>query len=47
MAKANENTSLIRELLSARLYKQNQGRVVRQVTAVAIAQITTTMIQEA
>lgn len=39
MAKANENTSLIRELLSARLYKQNQGRVVRQVTAVAIAVI--------
>lgn len=37
MAKVSDETSLVQELLSLRLYKQNQGRVVRQVTAIAIA----------
>ncbi len=36
MAKVAEETTLVQELLSLRLYKQNQGRVVRQVTAIAI-----------
>jgi preprotein translocase subunit SecE len=37
MAKAKAETSLWMELLKGRLYKPNQGRVVRQVTAVSVA----------
>ncbi|MCA8994865.1 MAG: preprotein translocase subunit SecE [Planctomycetaceae bacterium] len=37
MAKAPGETTLPQELLSARLFKPSQGRVVRQVTAIAIA----------
>ncbi len=36
MAKVSEETSLVWEMLSPRLFKRNQGRVVRQVTAIAI-----------
>ena len=37
MAKAKAETTLVSELLNHRLFKPNQGRVVRQVTAIAIA----------
>jgi preprotein translocase subunit SecE len=37
MAKAKAETSLWMELLKGRLYKPNQGRVVRQVTGVSVA----------
>ncbi|MEZ5944011.1 MAG: preprotein translocase subunit SecE [Planctomycetaceae bacterium] len=37
MAKVTGETTLLQELLSARLFKPSQGRVVRQVTAIAVA----------
>lgn len=37
MAKVTDDSTLVSELFSLRMYKQNQGRVVRQVTAIAIA----------
>lgn len=36
MAKSADETTLTRELVSTRLFKASQGKVVRQVTAVAI-----------
>lgn len=39
MAKSKNNTAFWHELLSARLYKRNQGRMTRQFTAVAIGVI--------
>lgn len=39
MAKAKQDTTFISELANPGLYKRNQGRLVRQVTAVAIAVI--------
>jgi len=37
MAKANTETTFVAELLNARMFKPNQGRVVRQVTALSVA----------
>ena len=36
MAKEKSSTVIVSELTSIRLYKPNQGRMVRQVTAVAL-----------
>lgn len=36
MAKAAESSSLLSEMFSARIYKKNQGRLARQLTAVAL-----------
>lgn len=40
MAKKTENASFVSELLQASLYKRNQGRRARQLTALALALVT-------